>query len=329
MGSVNNRYLGPNNYESAMDKRFPFEATPADRAILAAERGGVQGFEEQFRAAQARWEDRLDAKLTRRYARAQDAAAFEVLNANTHHRVFDLANPFNDARTSYFHKSVGGYHGAKLRRYQDFIERVLTPERAAIIAQIQAGQFQLGADVAPGLAMLNTKYMLVPGAEQPLPFAGGLGPAWFVDDVTWVGSAEEEIAGIAGLNPAAQAVVHTEFQETLGRVNAPGASEVALEAYHPEGSSYKVNSQRGGLLVLSEVHYPVGWTATVDGEEVPLVRVNYILSGLNVPAGAHDVQLTFKPEGWGTAKMLSRAGSLLLAALLGLSIRFGSRESEG
>ena len=329
MGSVNNRYLGPNNYESAMDKRFPFEATPADRAILAAERAGVSDFEEQFRAAQARWEDRLDTKLTRRYARAQDAAAFEVLNANTHHRVFDLANPFNDARTSYFHKSVGGYHGAKLRRYQDFIERVLTPERAAIIAQIQAGQFQLGADVAPGLAMLNTKYMLVPGAEQPLPFAGGLGPAWFVDDVTWVGSAEEEIAGIAGLNPAAQAVVHTEFQEVLGRVNAPGASEVALEAYHPEGSSYKVNSQRGGLLVLSEVHYPVGWTATVDGEEVPLVRVNYILSGLNVPAGAHDVQLTFKPEGWDTAKMLSRAGSLLLAALLGLSIRFGSRESEG
>ncbi|MGB1364129.1 MAG: YfhO family protein, partial [Flavobacteriales bacterium] len=329
MASVNNRYLGPNNYESVMDKRFPFEATPADRAILAAERAGVSDFDEQFKAAQARWEDRLDTKLTRRYARAQDAAAFEVLNANTHHRVFDLANPFNDARTSYFHKSVGGYHGAKLRRYQDFIERVLTPERAAIIAQIQAGQFQLGVDVAPGLAMLNTKYMLVPGAEQPLPFAGGLGPAWFVDDVTWVGSAEEEIAGIAGLNPAAQAVVHTEFQEVLGRVNAPGASEVALEAYHPEGSSYKVNSQRGGLLVLSEVHYPVGWTAMVDGEEVPLVRVNYILSGLNVPAGAHDVQLTFKPEGWDTAKMLSRAGSLLLAALLGLSIRFGSRESEG
>ena len=329
MGSVNNRYLGPNNYETEMDKRFPFEATPADRAILAAEQGRVSDFEEQFRAAQARWEDRLDAKLTRRYARAKDAAAFEVLNANTHHRVFDLANPFNDARTSYFHKSVGGYHGAKLRRYQDFIERVLTPERAAIIAQIQAGQFQLGADVAPGLAMLNTKYMLVPGAEQPLPFAGGLGPAWFVDDVAWVGSAEEEIAGIAGLKPAAQAVVHTEFQETLGRVSAPGASEVALEAYHPEGSSYKVNSQSGGLLVLSEVHYPVGWKATVDGEEVPLVRVNYILSGLKVPAGAHDVQLTFKPEGWGTAKMLSRAGSLLLAALLGLSIRFGSRESEG
>jgi uncharacterized membrane protein YfhO len=90
-----------------------------------------------------------------------------------------------------------------------------------------------------------------------------------------------------------------------------------------------VNSERGGLLVLSEVHYPLGWTATVDGEDVPLVRVNYVLSGLEVPAGEHQVQLTFEPEGWGTAKLLSRAGSLLLAALLGLSIRFGSRESQG
>ena len=82
-------------------------------------------------------------------------------------------------------------------------------------------------------------------------------------------------------------------------------------------------------MVLSEVHYPMRGTATVDGEAVPLVRVNYVLSGLEVPAGEHEVQLTFEPQGWGTGKMLSRAGSLLLAALLGLSIRFGSRESQG
>ena len=88
------------------------------------------------------------------------------MNANTHHRVFDLANPFNDARTSYFHKSVGGYHGAKLRKVPRFHRARADPERAAIIAQIQAGQFPLGADVAPGLAMLNTKYMLVPGQSS-------------------------------------------------------------------------------------------------------------------------------------------------------------------
>ena len=119
-----------------------------------------------------------------------------------------------------------------------------------------------------------------------------------MDKVTWVGSAEEEISGIAGLKPAAQALVHIEFEATLGQVNAPGSNDVTLEKYHPEGSSYKVNSRaRRVACAGQEVHYPVGWTATVDGEEVLLVRVNYILSGLEVPAGSHQVQLTFKPEG--------------------------------
>ena len=314
--SVDGRYLSDANYISQLDKRFPFEATKADRAILAQERQRIVDFDTQWEAAKGRWEDRLDAKLTRRYNRVIDAAAFEVLNANSHYRVFDLANPFNDARTSYFHKSVGGYHGAKLRRYQEFIERVLTPERATVIQSIQSGNFNLTADMAPGLAMLNTRYLLVPGAEQPLPFNGGLGPAWFVDEVQWVNTAEEEVGAIAGLDPARTAAVHQSFEEVLGRVGNPGSDEVRLAQYHPEGSTYEVSSDKGGLLVLSEVHYPVGWTALVDGEDVPLVRVNALLSALKVPAGSHEVQLQYEPEGWGTARGLSRAGSLLWVILL-------------
>ena len=251
-----------------------------------------------------------------------------MLNANSHYRVFDLANPFNDARTSYFHKSVGGYHGAKLRRYQEFIERVLTPERSAVIQSIQSGNFNLTADLAPGLAMLNTKYLLVPGAEQPLPFNGGLGPAWFVDEVQWVNTAEEEIGAIADLNLARTAVVHQSFEEILGRVGSPGSNEVRLAQYHPEGSTYEVSSDKGGLLVLSEVHYPVGWTALVDGEEVPLVRANALLSALKVPAGSHEVQLHYEPEGWGTARGLSRAGSLLWVMLLAFCGWMHRREAE-
>ena len=133
-----------------MDKRFPFEATPADRAILAQERQFVKDYDAQFEAAKGRWEEALDVRLTRRYARVSDAAAFEALNQSSHYRVFDLANPFSDARTSYFHKSVGGYHGAKLRRYQEFIERVLTPERAKVIQAIQSGQYNLDASIALG-----------------------------------------------------------------------------------------------------------------------------------------------------------------------------------
>jgi hypothetical protein len=318
MLSVDGRYLSDANYVNHLDKRFPFEPTAADRVILAQEQQAIADFDEQWDAAKARWEDRLDAKLTRRYSRVIDAAAFEVLNANSHFRVLELSNPFNDARTSYFHKSVGGYHGAKLRRYQEFIEGVLTNERAAVIQSIQSGNYNLDASIAPGLAMLNTKYMLVPGAEQPLPFRGGLGPAWFVDQVRWVNSAEEELSSVAGLDPATTAVVNREFEEVLGSVTRPGASSVRLVQYHPEGSTYQVESAQGGLLVLSEVHYPVGWTATVDGSEVELVRANALLMALEVPAGAHEVQLSFEPEGWNTARGMSRAGSLVWVVVLGL-----------
>jgi len=327
--SVDGRYLNDSNYVAKLDKRFPFEATAADRVILANERQAIPDFDDQWAAAKARWEDQLDIKLTRRYSRIEDAAAFEVLNANTHYRVFDLANPFNDARTSYFHKSVGGYHGAKLRRYQEFIERVLTDERAAVIQAIQSGRYNLDASVAPGLAMLNTRYFLIPGAEQPLPFAGGLGPAWFVDEVRYVDSPREEVDGAASINPKTTALVHREFEETLGRIGQPGNSSAVLKTYHPEGSTYEVQSDGGGLLVLSEVHYPIGWTAAVDGEETPLVRVNALLIGLEVPAGSHEVSMSFEPEGWGTARGLSRAGSLVWMALLALCFWQTRRESNG
>ena len=327
MMTVNGRYLSESNYVSNMDKRFPFEATAADRAILAQERQGISDFDAQWNAAQKRWADHLDAKLTRRFSRVIDAAAFEVLNANSHYRVFDLANPFNDARTSYFHKSVGGYHGAKLRRYQEFIERVLTPERTSIIQNIQSGNFNLEADLAPGLSMLNTKYILIPGAEQPLPFLGAMGPAWFVDELKWVDTSEQEIGAVADLNPKQSAVVHREFESVLGAVGAPGKTEVALKQYHPDGSTYEVSSEKGGLLVLSEVYYPSGWTATVDGSPVSLVRVNSLLTALKVPAGSHEVQMAFKPEGWGIAQGLSRAGSLLWVMLLALCTWMHRRES--
>jgi hypothetical protein len=327
--SVDGRYLNDSNYVAKLDKRFPFEATAADRVILANERQAVPDFDDQWASAKERWEDQLDIKLTRRYSRIEDAAAFEVLNANTHFRVFDLANPFNDARTSYFHKSVGGYHGAKLRRYQEFIERILTDERAAVIQAIQSGRYNLDASVAPGLAMLNTRYFLIPGAEQPLPFAGGLGPAWFVDEVRYVDSPEEELDGVASINPKTTALVHREFEGELGRIGRPGNSSAVLKAYHPEGSTYEVQSEGGGLLLLSEVHYPIGWTATVDGEETPLVRVNALLMGLEVPAGSHEVSMSFEPEGWGTARGLSRAGSLVWMALLALCFWQTRRESNG
>ena len=324
---VDRRYIGDQNFVSSFEKRFPFEPRQDDRMILEQEKQGIADFDGQFAQAKARWEDRLDTKLTRRYARVADAAAFEVLNANSHFRVLELSNPFNDARTSYFHKSLGGYHGAKLRRYQDFIESSLQPELTRALTSLSEGQFNLNPADYPGLCMMNTRYLIDARLPQPIPFAGGLGPAWMVDGVRFVSSAEEELASLGSLNPAREAVVHEEFREALeGGVKSPGTSSVSLVQYAPEGSTYEVSTANGGLMVLSEVHYPVGWTATVDGQEVPLVRANYLLNAIEVPAGRHEVQMRFEPAGMTSARVLSMAGSLLWVLLMGASLVLGRRE---
>jgi len=319
MFSVDGRYLSDRNFTGRIEKRYPFAPSATDQWILAREAVTIPGFEAEVAEARARREDQLGIKLGRRHANILNAAAFEVLNRFTHFRVFDLSNPFNDARTSYFYKSVGGYHGAKLRRTQDFIDRVLNPERDALIGQLQAGNFNVTAEAYPGLAMLNTKYLVLPGAEQPLPFVGAPGPAWWVQDVKWVDSNAEEMAGISGLDVATTAVVHADFKDVLGTVSDPGTAAASLTQYHPDGSRYRVASENGGLLVLSEITYPEGWTALVDGQPTELVRVNYLLRGLRVPAGEHEVQLSFEPEGWGLSTAMSHAGTVLWLLLLGWS----------
>ena len=140
---------------------------------------------------------------------------------------------------------------------------------------------------------------------------------------------EEELALVRGLKPSAVALVHREFEDVLGSVNSPGESAVELKQYHPEGSRYRVQSERGGLLVLSEVHYPVGWSATLDGSPIELVRANALLMALEVPAGEHDIQLQFEPEGWSTARGMSRAGSLMWMLLLGLCFWQHRRTEQG
>ena len=252
-----------------------------------------------------------DIRLTRRHQKIKDAAAFEVLNANSHYRVIwgILGSPH-----LVFPQICRG-----ISCRQTWIQSSLTVlynEQGKIIKSLKAGEFNLDASIAPGLAMLNTKYILIPGADQPLEFQGALGPAWFVDDITWVDSSEDELAGVQALDPSRTALVNAEFKEVLGVVSSPGNARASLVNYHPEGSTYEVNSDKGGLLCLSEVFYPLGWVATIDGKEAPIVRVNALLMALKVPSGKHEVELHFEPEGWGMSRGLSRAGSLLWVSLL-------------
>lgn len=220
------------------------------------------------------------------------------------YRVLNLAsNTFNENETSYFHKSIGGYHPAKLRRYQELIEAYISPEMQGAfgaIVQAQGDMNKVNTDsVMPVLNMLNTKYLILPlqgGQTTPVMNPGAMGNAWFVSEVKYVDNANQELDGIKGLNLHQTAVADKKFESILGKsVQQDSTSSVKITKYLPNELRYDIQSANGGVVVFSEIYYP-GWTATVDGKPVEVGRVNYVLRAINVKAGYHKVKLEFRPE---------------------------------
>ncbi|MDR1757218.1 MAG: YfhO family protein [Culturomica sp.] len=239
----------------------------------------------------------------------QTAADIEILkDSDPHYRVFNATvNSFNDGTTSYYHKSVGGYHAAKLKRYQDLIEYHLSKGNRQVFN------------------MLNTKYFIVPGADKR-PVAQlnpeAMGNAWFVDSVKWVDNADEEIAALNDFEPASVAVIDKRFYPELG--DKPIARDtngsIRLTSYKPNELQYASRSSSNEFAVFSEVFYGSGWKATIDGEEVPIVRVNYILRGIYVPAGMHEIVMTFKPASLKVTEGIGTGGLVVLFLLTGVVI---------
>ncbi|MBQ2497565.1 MAG: YfhO family protein, partial [Prevotella sp.] len=242
------------------------------------------------------------------------------------YRVLNLAsNTFNENETSYFHKSIGGYHPAKLRRYQELIEAHIAPEMQQLmpaIAEAQGDMTQVAGDsIYPVLNMLNMKYVIVPlqgGQTVPIMNPYAYGNAWFVDKLTYVENANAELDQLGKMDLRHEAVADAKFKEQLGdAVEQDTASVVTLTAYEPNELKYNVRSGKGGVVVFSEIYYP-GWTATVDGAEAELGRVNYVLRALNLKPGEHEVVLTFKPRSIQRTETIAYAASLLLLlAVLG------------
>ena len=220
------------------------------------------------------------------------------------YRVLNLAsNTFNENETSYYHKSIGGYHAAKLRRYQEMIEAYINPEMQRLFSAVsEAGgdMTQVNGDsICPVLNMLNTKYFILPlqgGQTVPIQNPYVYGNAWFVDQITYVDNANKEIETVGKIDLRHQAVADVKFKTQLGEAAVQDtASIVKITSYEPNRLTYDVNSGKGGVLVFSEIYYP-GWTATVDGEAVELGRVNYILRAINIKPGQHQVELAFFPK---------------------------------
>ena len=251
------------------------------------------------------------------------------------YRVLNLAsNTFNENNTAYWHKSVGGYHAAKLRRYQEMIEEHISGEMNNLfkaVADAGGEMDQLNPAEFPVLNMLNTRYFIFPlqgGQTVPLynPFA--LGNAWFVDEVQYVSNANEEIEAIHGLDPLQKAVVDKKFEASVRPMSSDSTATIELLEYQPNYLKYQVNSEKGGTVVFSEVYYP-GWQSTIDGEETPYGRANYILRAMNVPAGKHVVEFKFDPKSLHTTETIAFIALGLLALLAVMTIYLSFRRPKG
>jgi hypothetical protein len=255
------------------------------------------------------------------------------------YRVYNLTvSPFNDGTTSYYHKSIGGYHGAKLRRYQDIIEHYI-----GRITSENARQL-LGTKYFDVLNMLNTKYIIMPGktagAPQLLRNPNALGNAWFVDEIKWVDNADEEIAALANINPAKTAVINKRFETGAlknfeYKVINPATdsaginrSSIKLTEYQPNRLVYESDTDTEKLAVFSEIYYPKGWQISIDGQDVEMVRANYILRSLLIPAGKHTIEFRFDPESYRITENIAWSGYLLLLGFVLLSIVMAIKQSK-
>ena len=242
------------------------------------------------------------------------------------YRVLNLAsNTFNENETSYYHKSIGGYHAAKLRRYQEMIEQYISPEMQATmnaVAEAGGDMTQVKGDsIYPVLNMLNTRYFIFPiqgGQTVPLQNPYTFGNAWFVDKVNYAKNANEEILAVGKINLRHEAVADEKFKAQLGDgVAQDTLSMVTIKSYEPNQLTYDVNSGKGGVVVFSEIYYP-GWTATIDGEPAELGRVDYILRALSVKPGKHEVVLSFFPKSVDTTETIAYlAYGILILVLAG------------
>ena len=254
------------------------------------------------------------------------------------YRVLNLAsNTFNENETSYYHKSIGGYHAAKLRRYQEMIEAYINPEMQQLfkaVGEAAGDMTQVNCDsICPVLNMLNTRYFIFPlegGQTVPIQNPYVYGNAWFVDQISYVDNANAELETVGKLNLRHQAVADAKFKTQLGEAAVQDtASVVTITSYEPNRLKYDVNTGKGGVLVFSEIYYP-GWTATVDGQPAELGRVNYILRAIHLQPGKHQVELAFFPKSVSVTETVAYiAFVLLLLIVVGIAfIEYRNRKKE-
>ncbi len=247
-----------------------------------------------------------------------NAADQTISKDKSHYRVFNIQGTFNEARTSYFHYSLGGYHGAKLRRYQDLYDSCIARERQQLFVDAQQGKINFAKYGV--LNMLNAKYIVYgEEANNIILNSNANGPAWFVQNVVVVDSPNEELAQLRSINTQKTAVVDQSRNKlTLSTLSPDSLATVMLVDFKPSYVKYQSQSAENGLAVFSEIYYPKGWKAFIDGKESMIIRANYVLRALEVPAGNHTIEFRFEPEPYMVGNKVTLAsGWVVMLVLLG------------
>ncbi len=325
--SVSRRYLNLEKEKGAYkkfvtleEKEIPVKPSAADFSILDLEKPAVADFDNKSNALEQALTNSGIYDHVKTKGALKEVANFGALQLNSDFRVARLGNPFNDAETSFFHKSIGGYHGAKLKRIQEVIDFHLAEELDSALAYLQAGTYDsLGGSLSV-LNMLNTKYYIGNPEQPAIPNKFAMGNAWFVSQVKTTNNSDEEMVALGEINPKVEATTQAAFatQFHAPQTAVDSTASVRMLAYETKVLRYEVNntSAEAQPVVFSEIYYPQGWICRIDGNEVDAARVNYVLRGVMVPAGTHTVEWSFEPKVWEKGTTISYAGSALLFTLL-------------
>ncbi|MFM7636969.1 MAG: hypothetical protein ACKO5W_03785 [Crocinitomicaceae bacterium] len=346
--------LGYESYEEKQVAQTPYAPENADNYILNKEKRSIGSFDAESQKVLAKM------KEYHLYSHIQDdnilqqTANFSVLNSNTNYRVLNFNNPFNETGTSYFHKSIGGYHGAKLKRYQELIDfyignemqvmnRLISQEKMqklrgidslkidsqekakAIFDTISVAQLSI-ADSTPILNMLNTKYIILDKAKNPIENAQANGNAWFVSDYVFAGNANDEMKALKGFNSKKTVVINNKeisnLSKEFGKFSKSSTDKISLTKYSANNLVYASESQTTLPAVFSEIWYPEGWNCYIDGKKTDKIfRANYVLRGAIIPAGKHKIEWKFEPQTYFKSTTYSLIGSIGL--ILGCVLIFG------
>ena len=321
MWSINASYLNSNDYDNgsrfwveANEGELPYEVFSGDENIYQLE---VANHPEIEQEVMEKTNAAKDASIDGLSQREMAAIKFSVLNKHTNFRVFSVSNPFNESRTSFFYKSLGGYHGAKLKRYQELIDSCLSRNNQKVLDMLNAKYIvQYQNDPATGEQ----------NGTMAQPRNTALGNAWFVNEVRIVGNADEEIVALKeenGFEPSDFAVVDKRYLATVGNGdlnNRDRSASISMTSYAPNHLVYTSNSTTSQVAIFSEIFYDLGWKAYIDGLPVDHFRANYVLRGLAIPAGEHTIEFKYSLTSYTAGTIVSPLAFIVIILLLGYSI---------